>query len=157
MTRKRSRYRPKPVISDPLSLMRPASQSQRDKVMLVFLTALDAIAHGKHPGQEEWRQLADCLNTLETLALHQGKLIPGEVMPMVDAAAAGMVDAAKRFADTGTIRVSGMALEALRDAVSVYDQCLTTLTEREMAMAQAETQRRVHALQRSNNTEVVSI
>ncbi len=146
MTRKRSAYRPRSVISDPLSLMRPADPQRRAGVMLRFLTALDAMARSEHPGEEEWRDLSDAINTIETLALTLHKLDPAEVMPLVNAAIAAMVGAAKRFREGKGMRLDAPGLQALRSVIDVYRQCLEGLTEREMAMAQAETQRRMNQL-----------
>lgn len=148
MTRKRSTYRPRSVISDPLSLLRPATQQQRGAVMLRFLSALESVARGEHPGEDEWRDLADAVNTIETLTLSMRKLDAAEVMPIVNAAIAAMVGAARRFKAGQGMRLDAPGLQALRDVVDVYRQCLEGLTEREMSMAQAETQRRMHALLR---------
>jgi hypothetical protein len=92
--KKRSKYKPRPVITDPLSFMRPASKDRQDAVMLSFYTALHELTNGNHPGTEEWRTLSDAINTTETLATHLEKLDAHEVMPLVNAAIAGMVAAA---------------------------------------------------------------
>lgn len=159
MTRKRSAYRPRTVISDPLSLMRPADPARRAAVMLRFLTALDAMARGDHPGDAEWRDLSDAINTLETLAVRLHKLSAAEVMPLVNAAIAAMVGAARRHQAGQGMRLDAAGLKALRDVVDVYGQCLDGLTEREMAVAQAETQRRVNQLLRARkpNSEVIAL
>ena len=149
--RKRSAYRPKPVLLNPLAAMQPAPKAQRDAVMLRFTTALQEIASGRHPGEAEWRDLSDAINTVETLALHLRKLEPSEVMPTVNAA--------KRFQAGQGMRVDGPGLEALRDVLAIYEQCMEGLTEREMSQAQAETQRRVNALLRSKkpSAEVIAL
>lgn len=159
MSRKRSAYRPRAVISDPLSLLRPASQQQRNTVMLRFLSSLDSVARGSHPGEAEWRDLSDAINTVETLAVNLRKLDAAEVMPIVNAAIAAMVGAANRFKAGQGMRFDALGLQALRDLLSVYAQCLDALTEREMALAQDETQRRVHALLRAKkpNHEVIAL
>lgn len=149
MTRKRSHYRPKPVMTDPLSLLRPADPARRAQVMVRFLTALESMARGAHPGEAEWRDLSDAINTVETLALHQRKLVPAEVMPTVNAAIAAMVGAAKRFQAGQRMGLTGEGLQALRDVLGIYDTCLDGLTEREVAMAQAETQRRMNSILRA--------
>ena len=138
--RKRSKYRPGMVITDPLSLLRPASKERQDAVMLNFYTALHELTNGNHPGTEEWRSLSDCINTVETLATRLEKLDAAQVMPLVNTAIAGMVGAANRFKAGKGMRLDAAGLEALRDVVAVYGQCLSQLTEREMAVAQAETQ-----------------
>jgi hypothetical protein len=156
--KKRSKYRPKMVITDPLSLLRPASKEKRDAVMLKFLTALHEMSCGRHPGVEEWRSLSDCVNTTETLATRLEKLDPSEVMPTVNAAIEGMVAASNRFKAGKGMRLDAAGLAALRDVVSIYGQCLESLTEREMAVAQAETQRRVNEIyRRKESLEVVCV
>lgn len=159
MSRKRSTYRPRSVIADPLSLLRPADPQRRDAVMLRFLTALDSMARGSHPGEAEWRDLSDAINTVETLALHFKKLDASEVMPVVNAAISAMVCAANRFRAGHGMRLDALGLQALRDVIDVYRQCLEGLTEREMALAQAETQRRVNQLLRAKKTnhKVISL
>lgn len=159
MTRKRSAYRPRPVMANPLAVFAPAPKAERDRLMTRFLTALHAMASGRHPGEAEWRDLSDAINTTETLALHLGKLNPAEVMPTVNAAIAAMVSAAKRFQAGQGMRLDAPGLQALRDVLAIYEQCLDGLTEREMALAQAETQRRVSALlhSRKPSAQVIAL
>lgn len=149
MSRKRSAYRPRAVLSDPLSLMRPASKRQRDQLMARYLAAVEMIARDKHPGPGEWRDLSDAINTVETLATLR-KLDPAEVMPAVNAAIAAMVGAADRYTAGKAMRFDAAGLEAVREVLSIYGQCLDGYTEREMAMARAETERRVRECQRMN-------
>jgi hypothetical protein len=120
-------------MTDPLSIMRPATKDQRDSVMLRFTTALQEMVAGRHPGEAEWRDLSDAINTTETLALHLHKLDPAEVMPTVNAAIAAMVAAANRFKAGQRMRLDAPGLQALRDVLAIYEQCLEGLTEREMA------------------------
>jgi hypothetical protein len=159
MTRKRSCYRQRPVMGNPLALMRPADKAARDRVMARFLTALEAMARGEHPGNEEWRDLSDAINTVETLTLTLRKLESAQVMPTVTAAIAAMVGAAKRFQAGQRMGLSGEGLQALRDVLAIYEQCLEGLTEREMVVAQAETQRRVNLLlhARRPNHQVIAL
>jgi hypothetical protein len=149
MSRKRSSYRPRALLRNPLTMLRPASPTSKAKLMLVFLTALDAMTNGEHPGEEEWRSLSDAVNTVETMALHLGKLDKAEVMPTVTAAIAGMVRAARRFDAGQGMRLDAEGLKALREVIDIYGQCLDGYTEREMAMAQAETDRRMRELLRN--------
>jgi hypothetical protein len=157
--RKRSKYRPRAVITNPLTLLQPGTAADKARVMLNFLTALDAMANGRHPGVDEWRSLSDAINTVETLALGMGKLVPSEVMPDINAAIEGMVHASRRFKAGQGARLDGPGLQALRRVVDIYGQCLDGFTAREMAMAQAETQRRVDALQRAkgNSPEIIEL
>ena len=157
--KKRSAYRPKPVITDPLSFLRPADPARKRGVMAKFWSALEAMSRGQHPGEVDWRLLSDAINTVETLALHMHKLVLDEVMPPVNAAIAAMVGAANRFKGGQGMRLDGPGLAALREVVGIYEQCLDGLTEFEMAQAQAETQRRVNMLLQSKTQgrEVVEL
>ena len=157
--RKRSKYRPRSVITDPLSLMRPADPERKRSVMARFDSALLAIACGRHPGVAEWRDLSDAINTVETMALGMGKLVPAEVMPHVTQAIEGMVHASRRFKDGQGMRLDAQGLKALRSVLDIYQQCLDGFTEHEMAQAQAETQRRVNALLNSKHqrAEVIAL
>ena len=151
---RRPRRVPRLVISDPLSLLRPASPERSRGVMLAFLTALDEIARGKHPGEEEWRSLADCINTLETMVMMQ--MIGGELMmPTVNAAIEAMATAAKRYRAGQGMRLDGAGLDALRKVVDIYGQCLELLTERQMALAQQRTQERMLVLLKAGESEQV--
>ena len=157
--KKRSKYRPRSVITDPLTLLRPATAEEKRSVMLCFLTALESMRAGDHPGEEEWRSLSDAINCIETLTLGQKKLCAAEVMPIVNDAIAAMVQAARRFKEGQGMRMDARGMEALRDVIAMYETCLDTFTSREMSLAQAETQRRVNELLRKRNPgrEVVCI
>lgn len=150
--RKRSKYRPKPVITDPLTLLRVAGPADRRRVLATFYTALEDMARGDHPGVSEWRDLSDCINTVETMAETLHMLDAAEVMPSVTAAIAGMVAASKRYQAGAGMRLDAQGLTALRQVVDIYAQCLDGYTEREMARAQAETQRRVNQIMRSKSS-----
>jgi hypothetical protein len=152
MSSKRRAYRPKPVAANPFAMFRPASREQSTRVLLAFYTALDAMACGKHPGEQEWRSLSDAVNTVETLALVLRKLDGAQVMPLVHSAIKAMVGACERFKAGQGMRLDGAGLQALRDVVDVYRQCLEGLTEHEMAMAQAETQRRLNLVLHAKQT-----
>ena len=159
LVRKRSKYRPRAVITNPLTILQPATAEDKAKVMLTFLTALDDMAGGRAPGVEEWRSLSDAINTVETLALGMGKLVPSEVMPDVNAAIEAMVHASRRIKAGQGARLDGPGLQALRRVVDIYGQCVDGFTDREMAMAMAETQRRVNELLRreADGKEIIAL
>lgn len=159
MSRKRSAHRPRAVLASPFTLTRPAPKAKTDRVLLRFLTALDAMSRGEHPGEQEWRDLSDAINTVETLALTLRKLDEAEVMPFVHKAVAALVGAANRFKAGQGMRLDAAGLQALRDVVDVYRQCLEGLSEHDMTKAQAETERRMHALLRAKkpNHQVIAL
>ena len=153
--RKRSRYRPGPVDRDPLARLMPADGSL---VMAQFDSALMSMMNGSNPSREDWRALADAINTVETLALGRDpKLIPHEVMPVVNRAIAGMVRVSRRFQDGKPMRLDADGLEAIRDVIDIYGQCCKGLTGHEMRKAQAETIMRVEAVSGKNDHERIAI
>lgn len=152
MRKRNHAYRRRSLLADPLALLRPAAAEKSTPVMLMFAEALDAVARGDAPNETDWRRLADAVNSIETLCLHMGKLVAAEVMPTVTAAIAALVDAAHRFRDGRRMGVDGCGLQALRDVIDIYGQCLESLTEREMALAQQITQQRMTTLMAADNT-----
>jgi len=153
--RKRSSYRPKPVVTNPMVFLRPAEKTDKDRTLMVFLGAIEAMSRGAYPDPEEWRKLSDAVNTIETLAMNMGKLVPDEVMPMVNKAISAMVRAANRHKAGQRLGLDAEGLQALRAIVDVYAQCLDGLTAAEMAMAQARTQVEVNKLLHSRHSENV--
>lgn len=145
--RKRSNYKPRLYLTDPISLMQPASKDQVDKLMLIFYSALQEIATGKAPEPEAWRQLADGISTVDVLA-NQGKL-PGDVVPIMDAATSAMVAAMKGHEAGNGLRFSGAGLQAVRDAVELYRQCLAILPGRDMYQARQAVVKRVRDAMRN--------
>jgi hypothetical protein len=142
---KRKAYRPRPIVTDPLTFMRPADPARRTRLLAKFWSALESMSRGQHPGEDDWRLLSDAVNTMETMVI-KGKLVAAEVMPILNAAIAAMVGAANRYRAGQGMRLDGAGLQALRDVVDVYRQCLEGHTERDMARMQAETERRMRAL-----------
>lgn len=155
--KKRSSYRPRPVIANPLGALQPVPKRQRDLVMLTFLTALDEIANGRHPGEEEWRALADATNLVETLALSQGKLPRAVVLPILTQAVEGMKTAAARFKAGQSMRFDAPSLNALREVVDIYGQSLEQLTHREMSIAQHDCRQRLAQAISAPGNNVVSL
>jgi len=155
----RKAYRPRPVITDPLTLLRPASAEEKAAIMATFYSALDEIVSGSTPDENAWRLLSDSINTIETLTLSMRKLVPEEVMPTVNAAIAAMVGACNRFKAGQGMRLDGPGINAMRDILDIYRQALDGLTAREMAQAQAETQWRVNKLlhERGESAEVIAL
>ena len=154
--KKRKAYRPRPLMHNPLSIMCPIPASAVAELELRYLGAIDMIASGAHPGENEWRDLADMLNITDTLVL-QGKLSRVEVEPSVQAANVAMREAAHRFSEGKGMRMSGPGLEALRDVAAIHKQCLEGFTQREIEIAIAETNRAILAKRRDSSAEFTSL
>lgn len=147
--KKRSAYRPRASHPNPLMRLMPAPQAKSAQLIARFDSALYAMTHGRHPGLDEWADLSDAINTVETLAVHSRKLPAAETMPLVNDAIKAMVGAANRHKAGHGMRLDGAGIAAIRAVIDIYAQCLQLLTEREMADAQAETQRRLDEIRKT--------
>lgn len=148
---KRKAYRPRPLVANPLTMHRPASKTDADRMLLRFYTALEHMERGEHPGPIEWRDLSDALNIVETLALRMNRLSRDEVMPIVNAAIAAMVGAARSHEAGQGARIDAAGARAVRDVLEIYGQCLEELPSFDMASAHALTQTRKRAHYRRPN------
>jgi hypothetical protein len=147
------KYKPKHV-SNPLAILAPVSKERRELVVARFYSALEAMTKSANPDNEEWRDLSDCINTIETLVT-QGLLPREQVMPIVNECISHMVGAARRFQAGRGMRLDGAGISAIRTAIEVYDQACIVLTEKEMERAQLETERKIHEYYKSGKSEGV--
>ena len=115
-------------------------------MMIRYLSAVEAMGKGS-AGVEEMRDLADVVNFVETLTVSMKRMEKDEVMPIVQAATSGLVQATES-AVSGRYQLTGWALEAVEVLVDIYRQGLERLSAHEMVMAQNITARRVAELQR---------
>lgn len=134
MTRKRRR-RPIAINLDPLDRLMRAPKAEVDLVMGRFDAALRMIEAGQHPGENEWRDLADAVNTVEALTLRMGLLDIDATMPEVVAATDGMVRAARRWRETGRMGLDGPGLVAVRAVLDTYEVCARGFTRHVMVTA----------------------
>lgn len=138
----RKAYRPRPTIN-PLAMLRPASVADRVSIEARFCSALQAMTSGSHPGPEEWRDLSDAINTVETMVVCTGHLDAGEVMPVVCQAIEAMVAASRRWRAGQGMRLDAAGIAALRQVIGIYVECMGRLTELEMYQAQVLTGKRL--------------
>lgn len=143
--RKRSKYRPKPIIS-PLDYLQPTGPAQLMAHMLPIYTALECIASGKEPGTEEWRHLSDCVNITEQLC-KMGHL-PADTQAIANDAIAALVRASVRYKNARGMRLDSDGIRALRTCVGVYDQATTLLPQAAVYKAQCAVIRRTAAILR---------
>lgn len=109
-----------------------------------FYTALELIARGQHPGEAEWRDLADVVNHVETLML-AGHLLREEVEPMVAAGTAAMAAAARRWQAGHGVRLDAAGLQAMRELLAAYEACAAELAPEVMEAARRLTADRIRA------------
>lgn len=156
MTRKRRRAGP---IANPLDRLMPAGKAEVDELVAGFHAAIEHIARCSHPGAEEWRQLADAINTVEALTLDMGLLDIDATMPEVRSAVQAMVDAAHRWRATGQMRMDGPGLHAVREVVATYEAAARGFTRHAMTRAADIVRRRVAEAQRgaADESRVIAI
>lgn len=159
MTKKRKAYRPKRVITDMMIFLRPTPPEKRQKKLLRCHTALQEIACGKQPGKDEWGELCDVVNVLETLTTHHKKLLADEVRPTLETATMSMMTACRRYNKGQGLRLDAPGLQAMRDALAMYTQVTEQLTEREIVTAELDTARIIanHARNPRPGVEVMDL
>lgn len=155
MTRRRRRVARELI--NPLSFLTPASSEEKTGLMLKFYTALDAVERGLEPDVEEWKQLADACNTVQTIALVFRWVDARKVIPIVDVAIEHMAAAAERFKRGDGMHIDAIGIQALRDVIDIYEGCVENQTQKQMRIAQAETESRVLKVLRSNRAEVIAL
>jgi hypothetical protein len=156
--KRKKRYVPRAVMSDPFAAFQPVDKERRDNQMLKFRTALESVARGSAPDEEDWRLLADAINVLETLIAQE--LLTAKSNEYLDAATAAMVEAGEGWRNGRGMRFTGAGLQSLRVVIDLYEQCLEQLTERQMDQARRETERRLRAIrlgQAGRNRKVVMV
>lgn len=145
--RKGKRHRPFVPVATTLFLQ-PAPQEQQDAILGRARSALHMLATFPQTGAEEFRDLSDVVNTVETLALETGNLTAAEVMPTVEAATTALAQAAERWHAGQRMGLSGPGLQAVREVVEIYADCFEGLTGMEMAKARLLTEQRLHRIKR---------
>lgn len=142
--RKSKPYRPMASLTNPLSLLLPAPREDATMLLTKFHMALEMMARGQHPGVEEWRDIADIVNTVETLCVEQ-KLLPLQVMPWVQLAAHAMANCGMRHHAGRGFRLDGPGMLAIQQVLNFYIDALGALTARDMGAARALTEKRMAA------------
>jgi hypothetical protein len=135
----RKKHRPMPVTGNPLVYLQPLDRAEISRSVTAYHCALDQIKHGKHPGEKEWRDLADMVNMVEVMATGTHKYLPEkEVMPDVITATTAMAEAAKRWMQGKGLALSGPGLMAVGEVLSFYMQTLEFLTGADIERVKAE-------------------
>lgn len=153
--KKRSTRKPRELVN-PLTFIQPPSPAQQRALLLRCHTALNAITMGQQAGPNEWRDLADVLNIIETMALHTGHLDPAQVMPACEQVQHSMTSAQARFKRGMGLALDGLGLQAMRLLLSIYSDAVSILTAHEVAEILKETKRQVQKSIREN-AKVVSL
>lgn len=67
--RKRSAYKPRAALVNPLTLLEPLNKDQQQALLLRCYSALNSMTQGAKAEPNDWRDIADVLNIVETMAL----------------------------------------------------------------------------------------
>lgn len=141
--RKHSAHRRREAV-DPLHFLAPMRRTARDKLMATLHAALEQVVKGSTAGTEEWRDLSDAINVVESL-IDLGKLTQ-DARPIVEEAVGSMVRAAKRIKEGRQMRFDAQGLDAIRQVLVMYEQCACLLIAAEFEKAIKETIRRRNAI-----------
>ena len=134
--RKRSRYRPKGVLLDPLNhvlsgLKRVGSIGPGVTLMIKNHTALDAVRRGTATRQDI-DFLIEALNMTEALACLK---IGEDWAPEIQAAQDALLEVGRRGAETGKFILRGPELNALNLGMQIHDAQLEACTVSDMEKA----------------------
>lgn len=158
-SKRRQRYRPfHPLGVTAMDRLLARIEPMPERPLAAFYTALEMIARQEHPGEAEWRDLADIVNVVETLML-DGRLLREEVEPLIAAGTAGMAAAGYRWRDGHGVRLDAAGLQAMRRLLEVYEACRAELSTADMEAARRATANRVrlHRMGHRTGAEVVEV
>jgi hypothetical protein len=152
----RRKSQPQTVFRNPLARLNPTSEENATRLARRAYTALDMMTTTKLGGDKDaWRELADIVNITETMAGKCG-LLTKQALAYTEAANVAMRAAQERYKAGKSLRLDGPGIEAVRAVISIYEQSLKLLKERQVEDAfvttQAEVQRLILA-----GAEVVSL
>ena len=125
------KYVPRSVITNPLTLLQPASKTTRDAISMRLHTALQVMEGGSKPSRAEWQDLADTVNIVRT-AVVLGNLNDAEFGADVNCADDAMRAAASRCSNNGSLRLSGPGITSMRRLLEAHDALTEGVTAIEL-------------------------
>ena len=155
--KKRTAYKPRALNPNPLNRNAGAPDKDKRRVLTTFLSSFDAMVNGTAPTREDWQNLSDAINTIDTLATAMQRVNPAEVMPDVSAAIDGMLRARDRRNAGEVMRLDEAGAAAVRAVIDYYEQAMDGLTHYEIAQAQHITSLRVRAIKKRPDCRAVSV
>jgi hypothetical protein len=150
------------------STTEPMPISKRTHQLTCMHQGLTAMETAAKPTDQDWRRCADPVNLLETLVLESGYSAgkgiehpqgwwpgcDGEPVQVTDEnglikdAITALALAVRRFFDSGTLRLDGPGIQAVRAVIEDYTTMLETLPQRTMIDAHRRAERRVMQINR---------
>jgi len=155
--RKRSRYRPMTELPNPLTRLEPLNREQQQALLLRCYSALNSMTKGAKAEPNDWRDIADVLNIVETMTLHTGHLTPGPIVPALEQVRDAMKSAQARHQRGLGLRLDGMGLGAVRFVLDIYAEAISVITAADMLSIIKKTHRLVAAAQAAGDAQVVSL
>lgn len=139
--RKRSSYRPRPVIKDPLGYLAKLSPQHRDAINLRNHISLEKILKGDGDGKD-WDEITAALNIGVILDV---QVYGGEHNALFVTASNCHATCGERSGRLGRILYSGPELTAVRLALEIHDEQMAQATTIEIDRAVREAQRLLKA------------
>ena len=126
-----------------------SDEAALDKLRLCELSALDSMVMGKGT-PHDFRWLCDVLNIAECMAKDG---IGIELLPICEQAQKELLNAKERYDKHGTLGLSGVGIQVLRELLQMHDLQRTSVARSEYEKAIRKTQNKV----RSRANDVVEI
>jgi hypothetical protein len=113
-----------------------------DRVMLRAHAAFDELRHGRPKDELTAHSLMHILADTINTALIRAEMIDPQIEPLLNKAVEAMQRADDRQAVHGRYGFDGPGLQAIRDALDVYEEILRNSSEKQMVDAENEGRRR---------------
>ena len=126
------------------SATEPMPAAKRTHQLSRMWQGLAAIEHAPQPTPEDWRLCSDAVNLLETMV--KDMRIAQDAQGLLPDAITALALAGRRHFASGTIRLDGQGIHAVRAVLEDYATLLEQLPERTVVRAHRLTERRIHQI-----------
>lgn len=133
------------VIAMMASKTDPLPKADRDRMVNRLLAGLEDIAKCTTPNLNSWRDLADCMNWLQS-AVELGWASDPD--GAIEASKAALLDGHKNATGKGKLRMSGPSLMSMRNMVEQFRDLLEVMTARNYWTVVGTGDRRISAIWR---------
>ena len=133
------------VIALMASKTEPLPVAEQRRMTGRLLVGLEDMAKSANPGLDSWRDLADCMNWLES-AVEMGWVDDAD--GAVEAAKAALLDGHSNANKHGKLRMSGPSLVGMRNMVEQFGELLQVMTARNYWTVVGTGEKRVSAIWR---------
>jgi len=123
----------------------PLPKADRERMVNRLLAGLEDIAKCSMPNLNSWRDLADCMNWLQSAVELEWTVDPDGA---IQAAKAALLDGHKNALGKGKLRMSGPSLMSMRNMVDQFSDLLGVMTARNYWTVVGTGEKRVSAIWR---------